>query len=399
MVEVGRALHVFGVPAHRLEDSLARLASHLGCEVQVFSTPTALQLAFGSAEEQRTYLLRVSPGEVNLARLVEVDVLIEEVCSDTVTVEAARERLREIVAAPPPFGPFFVVPAIAIASAGAARFFNGGQAEVVTTAAIGLGIGLLMRLAAKFDRVGRVFELLAAFSASLAAGAAAQLFDAPWSPAPQTVMLASLIIVIPGYTLTVAMNELASRHLVSGTARFAGAATSFLGLGFGVALGGRAAEVAFGGKVFTVDMPPIAPLPEWTIYVALAVTPLTFAVLFQARKRDAHWILLAGILAFLAARFGADALGPELGTFVAALALGAGSNLLARLRRKPASVTLVPGLLLLVPGSLGFRSLSSFLAEDTSTGIDFVYRMLMVATALVAGLLFANFIVSPRRTL
>ena len=48
----------------------------------------------------------------------------------------------------------------------------------------------------------------------------------------------------------------------------------------------------------------------------------------------------------------------ELGVFLAALAVGCGSNLYARWRDRPSAVTRLPALLFLVPGSLGFVSMS-----------------------------------------
>ena len=51
-----------------------------------------------------------------------------------------------------------------------------------------------------------------------------------------TVIIASLIVLLPGMALTNAMNELTSRHLVSGTARFAGAMTTILKLTIGTAI-------------------------------------------------------------------------------------------------------------------------------------------------------------------
>ncbi len=398
LAELGRALHGYGLPAYRLEDSLTRVAGHLGLELQVFSTPTALQLAIGPSDAQRAYLLRIPPGEISLARIVEADALIDELCSGRLDVDQARARLAASTTAPAPFGAGSVLAAFALASAAAARFFGGAASEVLASAAIGLVIGTCALASRRYERVARIFEFLASFlAAATAVALAAWVGDGPRTPSPQLVMLSALIVLVPGYTLTVALNELAARHLVSGTARFASAIMSFLGLGFGVALGGRGAELLFGVDLAREVSSPS--LPGWTEYVALAVAPLAFTVLFQARKRDAAWILVAGVVAFLGARFGAALLGPELGTFLAALVLGAGSNVLARMLRRPASVTLAPGLLLLVPGSLGFRSLSAFFANDAASGIVLVYTTLLVATALVAGLLFANFIVSPRRTL
>jgi uncharacterized membrane protein YjjB (DUF3815 family) len=59
-------------------------------------------------------------------------------------------------------------------------------------------------------------------------------------------------------------------------------------------------------------------------------------------------------------------------------------------------VTLVPGLLLLVPGSIGFSSLTSLLDRQTLSGVEAAFRMTLVATSLVTGLLLSNVLVQPR---
>ncbi|MFN0062509.1 MAG: threonine/serine exporter family protein [Myxococcaceae bacterium] len=98
-------------------------------------------------------------------------------------------------------------------------------------------------------------------------------------------------------------------------------------------------------------------------------------------------------------RIGSLALGPELGVFIGALLLGMGSNALARLLQRPSVVTLVPGLMLLVPGSIGFRSLFSLLEQNVVAGVGAAFSMLMVAVSLVAGLLTANAVLPSRGAL
>ena len=53
--------------------------------------------------------------------------------------------------------------------------------------------------------------------------------------------------------------------------------------------------------------------------------------------------------------------------------------------------------MLLVPGSLGFRSITALLAKDVVGGMETAFRMALVATSLVAGLLLANLVLRPRR--
>ena len=56
-------------------------------------------------------------------------------------------------------------------------------------------------------------------------------------------------------------------------------------------------------------------------------------------------------------------------------------------------------MILLVPGSLGYRSLSALQERETLQGIDFAYGMVLVAMSLVGGLLAATALVPPKRIL
>jgi uncharacterized membrane protein YjjB (DUF3815 family) len=62
-------------------------------------------------------------------------------------------------------------------------------------------------------------------------------------------------------------------------------------------------------------------------------------------------------------------------------------------------VVSVPGILLLVPGSVGFRGLTSLLEREAVTGIETIFSMILTAMALVAGLLIAAAIAPERRML
>src|SRR5690606_28871582 len=84
-------------------------------------------------------------------------------------------------------------------------------------------------------------EALAALTAAFVAiGVAA--FVGPLNL--NTVIIAALIVLVPGMSLTNAVNELTSQHLVSGTARFAGAMATLLKLTVGSALALALAQLA-----------------------------------------------------------------------------------------------------------------------------------------------------------
>jgi uncharacterized membrane protein YjjB (DUF3815 family) len=58
---------------------------------------------------------------------------------------------------------------------------------------------------------------------------------------------------------------------------------------------------------------------------------------------------------------------------------------------------LVPAMLLLVPGSIGFLSLNALMERQALAGIQTAFSMMLTAVALVAGLLIAGVIAPEPR--
>ncbi len=388
VLKLGRFLHAYGYPAHRLEDALVRVSSRLGLEGHFFSTPTALFASFGDEREQRSFQIRVEPGGVDLRKLALLEKVSDEVAGGLSPAEGAR-RVDEIVAAPPPWGPGIATVAFAVGSAAAGRFLGGGARELAASLVIGFVVGVLALGIRRVPALGRVFEALSGLLAALIAGFAAHLM--PMSVYVAT--LAGLIVLMPGLPLTTALTEIGTRNLMSGTARLAGAASTLIVLGFGFALGSRIVALAWGAPP---NVEPVA-LPGWTLWVALLIAPICFTILLQAEPRDMPFILISGFIAFGASREGAVLLGPELGACLGSLSVGIASNVYARVLRRPATIPLVPGILLLVPGSIGFRSLAWLLDRETVPGVEAAFRMLLVAVSLATGLLMSNVILAERR--
>jgi uncharacterized membrane protein YjjP (DUF1212 family) len=391
VLQLARSLHSYGESAPRLEDILVSISERLGLKgAQFFSTPTSILASFGTLGLQRTHMLRVEPGEVNLGKLAAVERVSLEVAHGARSPEDGSVAIERIEAAPPRYGQLLTTLAYALLSGTACQFLGGGTREILVATLLGLALGAFSRIVGTRKRVGRVFEPLAAFLVSFIAVGLAHVLG-PISIVVAT--LAGLIVLIPGLTLTTAMTELATRHLASGTARLSGAFITFLGIGFGVALGNRLGAAAFGAPL-TSDP---AALPAWAAFVALIVAPLSFTVVLRADPQDTPWIVAAGILGVVGGRIGAATLGVELGTFAGAFAVALASSAYERLRDRISAVVLVPGILLLVPGSIGFRSLTSLMERKAVAGIETAFSMILTAMALVAGLLIAGVIAPERR--
>jgi uncharacterized membrane protein YjjP (DUF1212 family) len=392
MLALLRALHAFGTPAHRLEAVAATLAARFGLEANVFSTPTAIMASFGPPGASATALLRVEPGGIHLAKLALLDRVVSDVCEDRIGADEAAHRVERIVTSPDPYGPALSVACYALSGATVARFLGGGAHELVLAAVAGTAVGVLAESARRSAGLMRVLEPVAALVAATLAVIGAALL-APASP--RVVSVAGLIVLVPGFSVAVAMTELSTRHLVSGTTRLAGATMTFMLIGFGIALGAALGHRLMPG-VADVTSPH---LPEWTRWACLPLSTLALTVLFRAPMGAYPAILAVGTATFVTARLAGEALGPELGMLLGALVAGLGSNLYARLSERPAALPIVPAILLLVPGSLGLRSITSLAEHDVVLGVELAFRLVLLAVALAAGLIAANVALPARRSL
>jgi uncharacterized membrane protein YjjP (DUF1212 family) len=369
---------------------MEKAARRLNLEGQFFSTPTSIFASFGPQDEQRTFLMRVTPGEVDLGRLADLDEVTTDVLRGGLDPAKGSGMIDEILASPSRYGKTILVIAFGLASAAASRFLAGGLKEIGASALIGLIIGFLSLLAEKRPALAKVFGFVAAGVASALAESLTFVIG-PYAVSNAT--LAGLIVLMPGLTLTIALIELSTRHLSSGTSRIHGAFVIFLGIGFGVAVGREITDLLIG----VPQIARVTALPDWTELIAIVAMPIALTILLRAKLRDAPWIIIAGALAVGGSRAGIKLFGPEIGVFFGALTVGVASNWFARLLERPATITQAPGILMLVPGSVGFRALTALMDEKIVSGVDTTFKMILTAVALVAGTLMANIIAPPRR--
>jgi uncharacterized membrane protein YjjB (DUF3815 family) len=150
------------------------------------------------------------------------------------------------------------------------------------------------------------------------------------------------------------------------------------------------------------DVPPGIPqagLPGWADGLALLIGGWTFALLFKTARRDYPLVMAASWLGYLSTRAGGIMFGGEFGVFVAGIVIGVASNAYARIFNRPGALIRVPGIILLVPGSVGLKSLYFVFQHDVYQGLDTAFSLIVILVSLVAGLLFGNLLLPPRRSL
>ncbi|HEX4910092.1 MAG TPA: threonine/serine exporter family protein [Permianibacter sp.] len=390
VLRLAKALHTYGTPAYELERVINDVAKKLGFGLECFSLPTMITLSLFEADRNSTFVIRVTPGDINLEKLTRSHDIAERVSHGEIDVALAAKELAAITSAPPRWGTLAVILSFGLVSSGVARVFGGDWAEMLSSLLIGLLVGALAIWTSRSLILTYMFPTIAAALAALASHGLAQALG---HTSAFITLVSGVIVLLPGLMITVGLAELATQNLVSGTARLSGAAILFVLMAFGVAVGDQIGAQLFHSTVYTAAKL----LPGWTEWLAVILAGIGFIILFQTRLRDGFWVVLAGVIAYASARYGSSVLGSTGGAFFGAFVIGGVSHLFRFVFDRPNSIMLVPGIILLVPGSMGFRSLHALLEQNVVAGLDILFQMILAGISLVIGLLLSSVFALPTR--
>lgn len=396
IVKLGKMLHKFGTPAYRLETHLLNVAQFLGIGAAFAITPTVLTFVIWQPGEdsEYTHVARVMPGELDLGSLSRTDEIVDAVAENRMSLQEATSRLNEIAAMPNPYSRFATFLAFGAAGGAFAMLMRASWTDVMYATLLSLLVYGFVFWAEKSRRVTNMLEPLVALVSALVATALAAYVD-PSIHVP-LVVLSAIIVFIPGLALTLGLAELASRHLVSGTARVMDAVMLLFKLYFGAFLG-----IALGERMFgEVTYQAAVAVPGWTSWLAVAILCGSLVIVFRARKRHAAWGLLSGFIAYGASLWGGMYLGLALGAFVGAFAVGVYGNLFTRFMDAPASIVSLQGMIVLVPGSKTYIGLNSLISGEQMLSADHIgQQTFLIFMSLVAGFIFANVALPPKKSL
>jgi len=397
MKRYARRLHEAGVPAHQFERMMTALAEKLEFYCEVLSSPTAIFLSFTYQDDDEDHrpipmqLVRMNPPSINLGNTAELYRLGNEMFDDKIHLEEAYMELRDWH--PEQLYPLWLqILCWGLTGGGVAVMLSTSWVGMAIAAMIGALLGVLVTQASDAVREGGPEATAALLSTFLVFAINSVL------PGLNVlvIIMSSLIVLIPGLALTIAVTELSTDHLASGSARFAGAIVTLLKLGLGVLIG----TVVVHWIGWTVDFDPVAILPsppDWFRWPALVASSFSFGILFSVRRKDFHFAMLAAIVSYIMSRIGVALGGLEFGVLLASLTIAVLANLYGRIFKLPGAIIRVPGIILLVPGTIGYHGATALFLESGADLSDTTMLAFRLVISLVGGLLFGNTLLPPRR--
>ncbi|WP_026971677.1 threonine/serine ThrE exporter family protein [Aliagarivorans marinus] len=400
VIRLGKALHQLGTPAARLESLLTRVARTLHIDGTFLVQPTNLTFVMWEPSDdpehmplEMAHIARTQPGDINLGALARVNRLVDRVLSGETSPSQALLKLREIEADNSPYPEWLMALAFCISGGAFAMLISSNWQTTIGSTILSLISYALVHGAARSQRIAKALEPASAMFCAIGAMAMTRFMP---ELNVSVAVLSAIIIFIPGLSITLALKEVSARELLSGTARLVDAFMVMFKLYFGTVLGMAIGAKLWGKAVF----PEETFLSAQLIALAALVLSLSLVVVFKVRVRDALWCVMSGVLAYVSSIAASEVLGDGLGPFVGALLVGLYGNLYARVMKAPASVVLLPGIVLLVPGSKTYISLNSMImGESIINQPDLGSQTFLIFMSLVAGLVFADVLVEPRNDL
>ncbi len=377
------------VPA-RIEEGIMELAERLGFHADCSATATAIFLSLSKGNRQWTEVIRLRLAGPDYMRAVALHRILARVMRGEITPDDAATRLTSLLEWTSPRGAILTVLASALLSASAGLLLQAERSELILAVLLGALVGGVLRSIGNREHLAPLAPVVLAAVASAVAFGADRVGMRDVRPMP--LLIASLVILLPGWRLTVAMTELAQGHWTSGSGRFLAAITTLLLLIVGVVVGLQAVEST---DHVPLVMPSLTNLPGWVRVLSPLTAGLAMTVLFHARRRDAVWIVVICIVTSFAAYATGRGLGSTASAFVGSFTAMSVGTLLARQLRLPYPVLQQPATVLLVPGSIGFMSMGSLVSRNVTAAVQTGFQMLFVALTLAIGAMAAQVALRP----
>lgn len=388
-LRAGQIMLESGANTSRVEETVHHIGAALGAEaMHVYATPSGIIGSIHVGAEHRTRVLRVVASTVSLSRIADVVAVSRRAVARSMTRSEVALALERIAVQPRSQGHWTTTIAVAAACACFAVLFGAGPREAAASA-LAAAIAQQMRVWLMATKLNRL--IMTTLVSALAAGTALGLSILIGGALPAVAMLASVLLLVPGVVMVSAVVDLFRGDTLAGISRAVAATLSLIAIAVGLWLVLTLSSVQLPTNALQ------APMLALGAALAFGAT-VGFAVVFDAPRRALLGCGLVGALAYVVRQTTFTAGMPiELAMFLGGLVVGLLGEVLARVVRLPASIFTIPGFIPLVPGTLGFRTVLSFVERDYTAGVANLVEVLLLTGALATGLATVQVLARLRR--
>lgn len=377
--DLGRLLMTSGAEIYRTEESVNRLLTAYGLDPQVFSIPTCLIVSVNTPEGAPvTRMCRIPAHGTDMELLERCNALCRRLCRETPPVEEAQRLVDELDKHYRRFSAKTVLLGYAAAPAFFALFFGGGIRDSLSAAVAGLAVGACVLFGHRF--IGSNIFFRTVICSAVAALTALLLVRAGLGQTLDAITIGTLMVLVPGMALTNAMREIMAGDIISGLSRTAETLLVATAIALGTALPllmGQVSWEAGGQTAAGLDLLSCL----WAFLACVG-----FGLVFNIQGFGILICGLGGAVGWLVYLLSMASTGSDIfSAFLAAMAIGAYSELMARVRHCPVTGYLQVALLPLVPGAGIYHAMWYCVAGETQLFLSTLLHTMGLAAALSVG--------------
>ena len=390
LTELGKALTASGISVVDITSILEKIAIAYKTKAEILVFPTMILIKIGEQESAPLNAANQKPGFLPLNQVSEIYELIYQAEAAEISPTEGKKCLRKILSEKHQFGPIGILIGYVLFSMGIGMLLQPTPEQLVVSGVLGAIVGFLLILSRGRTRFLLILPVIAALivSSLFLYGTKVGLLTGSVA-----MLLPALAYFLPGATLTTGMFELAYGEIISGASRVIyGTAILFLIL-FGVLVGIQITGIT-PQNLFVANS--MNGLGWWAPYLGVIIFAVGMYLFMSIRNKDMPWVILILYIAFFGQQLGNHFVGGFFGAFSGSLLMAISGTIIERRDHKtPSFVSIMPAFWILVPGSLGFISLATFVSQNYFAAITDATVVAMTIVAISLGLLLGAVITEP----
>lgn len=385
VTELGYHLAMSGAETYRVEESVNRITASYGVSGEAFAIPNCLTVSIETPDGQpMTRMRRIGFHGNDLDSVERFSNLSRRICTEKPDPKTALEWLKETAKSKVKHNlPIYLLGNI-LGASGYAIFFGGSIRDALCAAFCGLLVGVAARFMGRL-KVNPFFSTIA--SAFIMALAAYIMGITGLAPNTASVIIGTLMILVPGLLFTNALRDIIFGDTNSGVIRIVQVLLMAAAIGLGTGAAWNISNAIWGIAPNAADISYNAVIQ----CLAAMVGCIGFSIYFNIHGRGVVLCILGGGLTWAAYCLSQWLGCGEISSyFIATITAAAYSEIMARIRKYPAISYLVVSIFPLLPGAGIYYTTNALLMGDMSGFADKGGNTIAIAGALAVGILMVS---------
>lgn len=384
-IRLGHRLAMCGAETFRVEQCIVLIMQAYGIEAEAFAIPNCLTVSIKTEKgKPMTRMRRIGEHGNDLDAVERYSNLSRRICAEKPEPNIAIAWMKEVDASRVDYNLFGYLLGNFMGACGFAVIFGSTFLDSILSGICGLVVGFVGLLMNKL-KANQFFRIIIA--AFLMSALAYVLATVNIATNADTIIIGSLMLLVPGLLFTNAMRDIINGDTNSGLNRVI---QVFL-IAVAIALGTGAAWTTIASLwQVPVSIPPLEhSLPVQLI--ACFIGCMGFSILFNIHGPGSLLCALGGIISWAVYCITLLSGGSDLaGYFWAAVFSSAYAEIMARIRKYPAISYLVVSIFPLIPGASIYYTMNYAVRGDMASFADRGIHTIAIAGVIAVGILLAS---------